>query len=151
MEIISTIALISINETLVVQVVSFLIFLFVMNRVMFRPLRNVMADRDNYVERIKLDIGEAQEQVGDIHRRLRRQEREVRHAAIALKEQLEEAGEQKAGEIFEDARLKINAESQRVQHEIKAQMTAARESARREAEMIAQGIIAKILDRRTSP
>ena len=39
MQIISNIALISINETLVVQLISFLIFLFIINRIMFRPLR----------------------------------------------------------------------------------------------------------------
>ncbi len=34
MQIVSSIALISINETLVIQVISFLILLFVMNRIM---------------------------------------------------------------------------------------------------------------------
>ena len=38
MEIVSKIALITINETLVIQLVSFLIFLFVINRMMFRPV-----------------------------------------------------------------------------------------------------------------
>ena len=45
MQIITNIALISINETLIVQLLSFLIFLFIINRVMIRPLRGVMSDR----------------------------------------------------------------------------------------------------------
>jgi len=45
MQIVSNVALISINETMVVQLISFLIFLFVINRVMFRPLRESMHER----------------------------------------------------------------------------------------------------------
>ena len=66
MEIISNIALISINETLIVQVVGFLVFLFVINRIMFRPLQSVMSDREIHIERVKRDIVEAQEDVASI-------------------------------------------------------------------------------------
>lgn len=59
MQIISNIALISINETLVVQLISFLIFLFIINRIMFRPLRQVMIERENHMEKINLDIVDA--------------------------------------------------------------------------------------------
>ena len=56
MEIVSNIALISINETLIVQMVSFLIFMFVMNMVMFRPLNRVMKKRSEYMESLKQDM-----------------------------------------------------------------------------------------------
>ena len=78
MEIISNIALISINETLFVQVIGFLIFLYLINRIMFRPLRNVMADRELYIERIKLDIDQAQKKIETMTSQIREQESEVR-------------------------------------------------------------------------
>ena len=56
MQIISNIALISINETVIIQVISFLIFLYIINRIMFRPLRNVMADRENHIKMLQQDI-----------------------------------------------------------------------------------------------
>ena len=56
MQIISNIALISINETLIVQLISFLIFLFVINRIMFRPLRKTVGPRPSLpVPRQQLD------------------------------------------------------------------------------------------------
>ena len=60
MQIISNIALISINETLIVQVISFLIFLYIINRIMFRPLRSVTAERENHIKGIQKDIVEAE-------------------------------------------------------------------------------------------
>ena len=53
MQIVSNVALISINETFLVQLISFLIFLFIINRVMIRPLRGVMREREEYVEKLK--------------------------------------------------------------------------------------------------
>jgi len=52
MEIISNIALISINETVVVQMLSFLVFMFILNRIMIRPLRSSANDREIYIEKL---------------------------------------------------------------------------------------------------
>jgi F-type H+-transporting ATPase subunit b len=52
MEIVSNIALITINWTLFHQLIAFLIFMFIMNRIMFRPIQRVMDERDNLIERI---------------------------------------------------------------------------------------------------
>ncbi|OQY06422.1 MAG: hypothetical protein B6I22_05580 [Desulfobacteraceae bacterium 4572_123] len=60
MQIISNIALISINETLFIQLISFLIFLFIINRIMFRPLRRIIIERENHIEKINLDIIDAE-------------------------------------------------------------------------------------------
>ena len=56
MEIIATNALISINETAIVQLVSFLIFLYVMNRIMFRPLLSTISQRKELISDFQKDI-----------------------------------------------------------------------------------------------
>ena len=49
MQIVTTISLISINETTIVQIVSFLILVFILNRVMIRPLWKTIAERNQYI------------------------------------------------------------------------------------------------------
>jgi F-type H+-transporting ATPase subunit b len=71
MEIISNIALITINATLFHQLVAFLIFLFIINRIMFRPLRSVMAERDDMIEKIKLDTMDAGETIERLNNELK--------------------------------------------------------------------------------
>ena len=88
MQIISNVALISINETLIIQVISFLIFLFIINRIMFRPLRKVMNERETYVENVQKDIVEAENQFEDLTHQIKAQENAVRHEAFKQKEQL---------------------------------------------------------------
>ena len=148
MEIISNIALISINETLIVQVISFLIFLYLINRIMFRPLRNVIADRDIYIERVKRDIDQAQKQIKTMSSQIREQEAEVKKEAFDLKEQQEEIGNQQAKEIFAAVRQEIADTSAKVQKDIEIKISEARQSLQKESEVLAKSIIEKILDRR---
>jgi F-type H+-transporting ATPase subunit b len=151
MEIISNIALISINETLIVQVIGFLIFLFVINRVMFRPLRNVMSDRDIHIERVQRDIIQAQEEVASITSQIQEQDAATRKEAMALKDDLETNGSQQAKEIFESVKKKIAASSQKVQQEIAVRIAEERQALDKESETLALNIIDKILDRRQQP
>jgi F-type H+-transporting ATPase subunit b len=151
MEIISNIALISINETLIVQVVGFLIFLFVINRIMFRPLRNVMSDRDIHIERVQRDIIQAQKEVASIAGQIQEQEAATRKEAMELKDDHEAAGSQQAKEIFESVRKKIAANNQKVQREIEVRISEERQALEKESEALALNIIEKILGRRQQP
>jgi F-type H+-transporting ATPase subunit b len=151
MEIISNIALISINETLIVQVIGFLIFLFVINRVMFRPLRNVMSDRDIHIERVQRDIIQAQKEVASITSQIQEQEAATRKEALALKDDLESDGSQQAKEIFESVKKEIVASSQKVQQEIAVRISEERQSLEKESKALALNIIEKILGRRQQP
>ena len=148
MEIISNIALISINETLIVQVVGFLVFLFVINRIMFRPLRNVMSDRDIHIERVKRDITQGQKEVASITSQIQQQDAATRKEALALRDDLEAAGSQQAKEIFESVKKKIAADRKKVQQEIEVRITEERKAVKKESEDLALNIIEKIIGRR---
>lgn len=151
MEIISNVALISINETLIVQVVGFLVFLFVINRIMFRPLRNVMSDRDIHIERVKRDITQAHKEVDAITSQIREQESAARKEAAKLKGDLEASGSQQAMEIFESVKKEINTDREKVQQEIKVRIAEERKAVEKEAQALALNIIEKIIDRRQHP
>jgi F-type H+-transporting ATPase subunit b len=148
MEIISNIALISINETLIVQVIGFLIFLFVINRIMFSPLRNVMADRDIHIEGIKRDIAQAQKEVKSFASQIQEQDTAARQEAFELKDDLEAAGSQQAKDIFESVKKEIAANSQKIQQEIAVRIAEERQGLEKESEALALNIIEKIIGRR---
>ena len=141
-------ALITINETLIIQVISFLIFLFIINRVMFRPLRRVMAERDEHIEKIKADTSEAQNRFESINSQIRDQEAEARQAALQLKTELEDQGSQEASGILSTAKKEIAAANESARTEVEAMVTAARQDIQKESEVLATNIIETILERR---
>ncbi len=147
MQIISNVALISINETLILQIISFLIFLFIINRIMFRPLRKVMNERESYIENIQKDIIAAENQFEDLTNQIQAQEKAVRNEAFAQKEQLEASGGQQAAEILASTREEINTLRAEAQKEVDAQISAARKYVQKESEDLAKNIIETVLYR----
>ena len=147
MKIINTIALISINETLIFQVIFFLIFLLIMNRILFRPLRRIMAEREDYVENIQKDIMRAQNQIDDLTGQIKKQEKAVRNEAFAQKAKLEAAGNQQATKILSSARKEINTIKEKARKDIDGQISTARKQVQKESEDLAIKIIETVLHR----
>lgn len=151
MQIISNIALISINETFIVQIISFLIFLYIINRIMFKPLRNIMADRENHIKSIQQDIVTADNRLDDLVNQIRAQESAVKAEAFAQKTSLEKSGGRRAEEIFAATREEIKAARDKAQREIDAQILEAKKYIKEESESLALSVMEKVLNRRLSP
>ena len=150
MEIISNIALISINETLVVQLVSFLIFLYVINRIMFKPLTSVIGERNEHIDGMQMEILKAEEELENVKSMLRENETAVKNDAFSIKTELESDGDQQAAEIFQEAKDQIDAMRDKAQAEVKVQLDEARKSMEKDSEVLVVQIMEKILERRLS-
>ncbi len=148
MEIVTNIALISINDTLIAQLVSFLIFLFIINRVMIRPLRRVMSEREGYLDRLKQDIGNAKLEYEQVSETVRREEIEARAEASGVMLELETAGMKEATQIVSAAQEEIEALRSEERRKLEVKVDEARRSVGREAENLAVSIMEKVLDRR---
>ncbi len=148
MQIVSNVALISINETMVVQLISFLIFLFVINRVMFRPLRESMHERERYIEGIRLDIRDAEKKLETIIEQTRDEDAAVRKAGLQMTAELEKRGNEEAGEIIATARQEIVQIGGKARQDIDVRVAEARKTIVAEADKLSVNIMEKVLDRR---
>jgi F-type H+-transporting ATPase subunit b len=148
MEIVPADGLITINETMIIQLISFLIFLYIINRVMFRPLRKVMAERDEHIKKIRADTSEAQNRFDSINIQIRDQEAEARQAAFQLKAELEDQGSLEASSMLSAAREEIAEANESAREEVSAMVAAARQDIQKESEVLATDIIETILERR---
>lgn len=148
MHITSNIALISINGTLVFQLISFLLFLFIINRLMFRPLRNVIKERDSHIGKIEVDIADKEKEFQNVTDQLQQQESTVKSEAFLLQRELEDAGSRQAAEILDAARKEIETLKETAQKEVDALISEASKDLSKASEALAISIMEKILDRR---
>ena len=148
MQIVENIALISINATLILQIVSFLIFLALLNRIMIRPLRSTMAQREHHLNQVSLDITSATEQFEDLSCQLQKQEAEARKSAFEIRDEIEAAGKHSAAELIEQTRNEISALRAQSQKETAVKIADARRQLDSEAETIADQMMAALLGRR---
>ncbi len=151
MEIITTIQLITINETLFVQVVSFLIFMFIINRVMFRPLRNTIAERRDYINQVQKDIAVSDQELIKLDQQIAKRESSFVRESTKLLKNAVDAGNQEAEGILAATWREIAAIRDEAHKDMDSRIAEARKSFERESESLAMEIIAKILDRRPTP
>lgn len=139
--------LITVNETLFIQVFSFLIFLFIINRIMFRPLKNAMNQREEYVDTLRQEIEKADAELRNITKLIQQGESALKKEAQEMREKLETAGKQRAAESLETTRREIADLRVRAEKQIGEQIETARKEIKSEFESVSQNIMEKILDR----
>lgn len=150
MQIVSNIALISINETLFFQLISFLIFMFIMNRVMFKPLNATMAERDEYIQGIVQGITDTEKAVEGILADLAKREKAVKREAYDLSAKLEQEGADKAVKIHSASMSAIAELRLKTEKQVEAQLNEAKKHLESESEELAVRIMEKVLNRRLS-
>lgn len=148
MQVVSTIGLITINETVFIELISFLIFLFLINRIMFRPLRDVMGEREAHIEGITNGIEKSKNQLTEMNEQVRAQELKAIKEANQHKKNLEEDGIIQANNVLDESRKEIQAIKQESQEFINSQISKARVEIKNESQKLAVLIMEKVLDRR---
>jgi len=145
--IVNNMALITINETLFVQLLSFLIFLFIINRVMFRPLRRTMNERDTYIQEIQSSIRQAEDETAAILDEINAQESAARSEASALAKEIEDAGSDESVKILSDTREEIKKRLLENRELVEDQITHALQDIRNQATDLADAMIGKLTDK----
>jgi F-type H+-transporting ATPase subunit b len=148
MHIISNIALITINETLFVQLISFLIFLFIINRIMFRPLQNTMSERESYIDQTNRDIADVTQELQSLTNKLQAKEKKTRNQAFELQVEIEKSGKNEAATIFASVQEEIKAKREKTEKEVETLLSDARKNIKKESESLAVNIMECLLDRR---
>ena len=151
MEIIKTTALITINETLWVQMVLFLIFLFLINRIMFRPVQRNLSEREADFLSLRQDIHLLKEEIKALADEAEAEEDRHRTTTRRAAEALREEGLEEAKSLMNKALDDIRAIQREAEAQLKVSLTSARRQVGQESERLAVSIIEYVLSRRTVP
>lgn len=148
MEIIKTTALITINETLWVQMIGFLIFLFLINRVMFRRVRRNIAEREAHFDTLRQDILDLKEEMNALLRQTEKEERQLRTAARQIDENLRQEGRREAKDLISTVLAEISVLQQDAEQRLKASVASARQNVESSAQELTASIIQHLMNGR---
>ena len=148
MQIESTMALISINATLVVQLVSFLIFLFIINRIMLKPLEGVQAARAERMEEMRQEMIRAENEVERMLAVLAEEEDKAKEEAFKRQQEMDEDARRQVNRIFEEVKAEIDTLKRQTRQKVDAQIEDIKHHLPEEAQKMAQVIMEKVLERR---
>lgn len=142
--------MVEINLTIVIQVVQFLILVFILNRILFRPISQTIEERDGKIDAWEEKTRTLQETVRTKIESYEKELVEVRARAQEeqqqLSNELKEREEEKVGAVLEEAAQMVASTKQALQEETKR----LRQELRRQAEEMAQMVAEKVLGRKVS-
>lgn len=140
--------MISVNATLVIQIIHFIILVFILNRLIFRPILKVINEREQYVADEKRRLTNLEEETAELIDKSVAMEKNVRRDAGMESSKLKREALVMAEEIFDNTRTEIAALMRHVDDEIESQLERAHQSLRAEAVLLADKIAEKVVGRR---
>ena len=139
--------MVSVDGSLLIQIINFLFLLFVLNLVLFKPIRKILLERKEKISGLEKGIESLSSQANDQDQAYKDGLKGARTEGLKVKESFVEKASQEEKEIID----RINKKAQSSLAEIRAQVAEETEKARvtleTEVDFFARAIGEKILGR----
>jgi F-type H+-transporting ATPase subunit b len=139
--------MIDIDWTLFAQLGNFLLLVFLLNVVLFRPIRMSLKARQAKLAGYEGDVAQLADQEQGLQAEVQDKLTEARRQGLSQRESLRQAGAQAEASLLEQVKKDVEGEWTRVEAKIKADMDQARQALKAQAQSFAQALAAKILGR----
>lgn len=139
----------NVNWTFVINLVQFLLLVWLLNRIIYRPLIRFMDERE---ARVSVQVKEAERQRAEAQSMKEQRAAELRQVNLEARKTLEQARHEAANER---ARIRLEAQNQAndivlaAQRQAQAQLEPIRNELEKQIEPLAQTVVARINGRRT--
>ena len=142
--------MIELNWTLGAQIINFLVLVYLLNLVLFRPIRKSLQERQARMQANEAAVAQLAEQSQGIAGEIQVNLAAARRDGLGQKEGLRQEGSQAEASLLEKVKQEVDAEWGRVEKKIKEDIGKARKSLKTQAQSFAQVMAAKILGRELS-
>jgi F-type H+-transporting ATPase subunit b len=142
--------MIDIDWTLYAQIINFLLLVFLLNVVLFRPIRNALKDRQAKLLAQETEINVLTDKGRSLEDEIKEELAAARRAGAGARETLKQEGAQAEATLLEEVKRQAELEWATVEKKIKADMAKARKSLQTQAQSFAQLLATKILGRELS-
>ncbi len=140
--------MITVNATLVFQMLQFIILVFILNRLMLRPLLTIMNERMEYTENTKIQTRDIELKINELKEQFISREREARREAAKKKTDIVNAGMARAEDVLQTTREEISSIRVASMQKIEQEMKKARPLVKEQAESLIEIIMEKTIGRR---
>lgn len=139
--------MIDINISLLIQFVNFIVLLVALNLILFKPIRQIMQEREQGISASLLDAGTAQDRMQSLMESYNASLAEAKQKAAAAYNTLYQQGLDSQRDMIAAERAKAGEMLDKARAEVTAASAAARTELRKEAERLSQEITSKLLGR----
>jgi F-type H+-transporting ATPase subunit b len=142
--------MIELNWTLGALIINFLLLVFLLNLVLFRPIRKVLKERQAKLDAEAADIGLLETQGQGLASEIKEKLAAARREGAGTREALKQEGAAAEAALLAEVKRETDLEWSRVEQQIKDDLTRARKALKAQIQSFAQLLAAKILGRELS-
>lgn len=142
--------MISINWTLIIQIINFLVLMIVLNKLLFQPILQVIDERREQTEAKEARARETDRAADEKAKDYAEKIKQAKIEASSKKHEFREAGQKEEEKILSAARAEGEAALAKIQEGIAQEAAAARQQLNEQAQMISEMIFTKLLGRSPS-
>ena len=142
--------MIALDWTLFAQIINFLLLVFLLNVVLFRPIRNAIKDRQAKILAQEAEYNLLVDEGRSLEDEIKEKLAAARREGAGARETLKQEGAQAEASLLEDVKRQVELEWATVEKKIKADVAKARTSLHKQAQTFAQLLATKILGRELS-
>ncbi len=139
--------MVDINLSVIIQIINFLILIFVMNLVCYKPIRGILRQRRETIQGLENAIEEAIKKAEETNRAFAEGIREARARGKKEKEALIQAAAAEESKIIARINEQARAELEEVKKKISQDAEKVRQALQKEVDAFAEAICQKILGR----
>lgn len=142
--------MIKIDMSMFVQIANFIFLIWAMNRVVYKPIRQMLAQRHEKISGLEKTIMDSQENASAKDEAMRIGLKEAREKGIKQKEQLEAEARRAESELIQKINEKAQAELEQMRNRILSEAQDVRQLLQKQIDRFADDICNKILGRALS-
>ena len=142
--------MISINATLVLQVVHLLILVFILNRLMFQPILRLITERAAFIEKSRGEIIEFERETERLKNEYLSRESKARKTASREGQQLKSMGLTEVEELIEGSQKKVASIRGDAEKTAEDQRKANQPLLKDEAAVLSDEIVERVIGRRVA-
>ncbi len=139
--------MIDINSSLLIQLANFIVLLIILNFILFKPIRQIMQEREQGISAALGDAKNAQERLQKQLEQYNASLAEAKQKAAAIYNAIYQQGLDAQRDMISAERAKAGQALDKARSEIVSASAAARADLRKEADRLSQEITSKLLGR----
>ena len=139
--------MIQIDWSVGAQLVIFLVLVFLLNKVLFRPIREALKERQARMDAQEADINFMESQGQGLDSETKDKLVAARREGVGARESLKQEGSEAEAALLEEIKREVDLEWSQVEQQIKEDVARARKALQTQIQSFAQLLASKILGR----
>ena len=139
--------MINLDITLIVQMINFLVLLFILNKILFRPIRNIIKERNQIVDDFNSDITSLTNQAQESGEQFEEKILEARKKGMERVQSMKAEGEEAETQLIASTSEEVHGKVEEARKQVEADIQAARDALQEQVQAFSVAMTEKILER----